>query len=129
MLYNALDIAQVYADGDGATQPKSGNNNTTYNGKAINGVTMMGTLNKNGKSTYKIVTDSDADGAVNNIYGLIGAAGKIVKNKDGKVISVGDLKSEFITGEYNASSKKFKVGDTEYSIASVLTLYSTRRSY
>ena len=84
---------------------------------------MMGTLNKNGTSNYGIVTDADADGAVNNIYNLVGAAGKIVKNKDGKVISVGDLKSVFITGEYNASSKKFKVGDTEYSIAS--DAYST----
>ena len=123
MLYNALDIAQVYADADGATQAKSGSNDTTYNGKGIKGVTMMGTLNKNGTSKYGIVTDADADGAVNNIYNLVGAAGKIVKNKDGKVISVGDLKSVFITGEYNASSKKFKVGDTEYSIAS--DAYST----
>ncbi len=123
MLYNALELAEVYADGDGATNYKTGKNSTTFNGNVVNGVTMMGTLNKNGTSKYDIVTDADADGAVNNIYGLIGAAGKIVKNKDGKVISVGDLKSEFITGEYNASSKKFKIDGTEYSIAS--DAYST----
>ena len=118
MLFNAIELAEVYADADGTTHYKTGNNATYFNDMAVNGVTMMGTLNKNGTSGYGIVTDSNADGAVNNIYNLIGAAGKIVKNKDGKVISVGDLKSDFITGEYNSSSKKFKVGDTEYSIAS-----------
>ena len=50
MLYNALDLAQVYADADGATHYKTGNNAARYNGDIVSGVSMMGTLNKNGES-------------------------------------------------------------------------------
>ena len=113
MLYNALDIAQVYADGDGATCAKSGNNKTTYNGKTIQGVTMMGTLNKNGSAAYGIVTDSDVDGAAANIRAYLGTAAKITKDKNGDVIAIGDVKTQLLTGNFDGDDT-FTVGDTDY---------------
>ena len=115
MLYNALDIAQVYADGDGATQAKSGNNDTTYNGKGIKGVTMMGTLNKNGKSAYGTITSTQVDNAKLNIRSYLGAAGKYTADKNGDILALGDIKSTFITGDIK-SDKKLDVNGTSYTI-------------
>ena len=116
MLYNALEIAEVYADGDGATQYKTGNDTTTYNGKTINGVTMMGTLNKNGSAEYKVIDSTDADTALYNIREYVGAAGRVVTNKDGKVIAIGDIKTTFLTGDFDFKDKEFTVGDTVYKL-------------
>ena len=116
MLYNALEIAEVYADGDGATQYKTGNDTTTYNGKTINGVTMMGTLNKNGSAEYKVIDEKAADTALYNIREYVGAAGRVVTNKDGKVIAIGDIKTVFLTGDFDADDKEFTVGDTVYKL-------------
>ena len=115
MLYNALDIAQVYADGDGATQAKSGNNDTTYNGKGIKGVTMMGTLNKNGKSVYGTITSTQVDNAKLNIRSYLGAAGKYTADKNGDILALGDIKSTFITGDIK-SDGKLDVDGTSYTI-------------
>ena len=115
MLYNALDIAQVYADGDGATQPKSGNNATIYNGKGIQGVTMMGTLNKNGESKYGTITSTQVKNAKLNIRSYLGAAGKYTEDKNGDILAVGDIKSTFITGDIN-SEGKLDVDGTIYTI-------------
>lgn len=108
MLYNALDTPEVYADKDGETHNKTGENGTK--------ITMMSTLNKGGTSEYDVLTPEDADDAVTNVMDLIGAAGKIVKDKNGKVLSVGDIQTVFLTGDYNGT--KFVVGDTEYTISS-----------
>ena len=116
MLYNALEIAEVYADGDGATQYKTGNDTTTYNGKTINGVTMMGTLNKNGSAEYKVIDEKAADTALYNIREYVGAAGRVVTNKDGKVIAIGDIKTTFLTGDFDLGDKEFTVGDTVYKL-------------
>lgn len=62
-----------------------------------------------------MLTPEDADTALTNVRSLIGAAGKIIKNKDGKILSIGDIQTQFLTGEYNG--EKFVVGDTEYTIA------------
>ena len=107
MLYNALNTPMVYADKDGQTLEKTGKDG----GK----ITMMTTLNKNGTAVYGVLTPEDADTALTNVRSLIGAAGKIIKNKDGKVLSIGDIQTQFLTGEYNG--EKFVVGDTEYTIA------------
>ena len=110
MLYNALNTPMVYADKDGQTLTKFGKDGDV--------ITMMTTLNKNGTVEYGVLTPEDADDALTNVRSLIGAAGKIIKNKDGKVLSIGDIQTQFLTGEYNAATEKFTVGDTEYSIAS-----------
>ena len=115
MLYNALDIAQVYADADGATQAKSGNNDTTYNGQGIKGVTMMGTLNKNGKSAYGTITSTQVDNAKLNIRSYLGAAGKYTADKNGDILALGDIKSTFITGDIK-SDEKLDVDGTSYTI-------------
>ena len=126
MLYNALDIAQVYADADGATCAKSGNNKTTYNGNTIQGVTMMGTLNKDGGAAYGTITSEQVDNAKLNIRSYLGAAGKYTTDKNGDILAVGDIKSTFITGDIN-SDGKLDVDGTKYTINSdaVSTLNST----
>ena len=80
-------------DKDGQTLEKTGKDG----GK----ITMMTTLNKNGTAVYGVLTPEDADTALTNVRSLIGAAGKIIKNKDGKILSIGDIQTQFLTGEYN----------------------------
>ena len=117
MLYNALELAQVYADADGVTQPKNGTDNGKFQGKSGTGyLTMMGTLNKGGYSTYDIVDEKDADGSLTPIKTYIGAAAKLVYNKEGKVLSVSDIKTTFLTGDYDKEGK-FDVNGTKYTIA------------
>ena len=117
MLYNALELAQVYADADGVTQPKNGTDNGKFQGKDGTGyLTMMGTLNKGGYSTYDIVDEKDADGSLTPIKTYIGAAAKLVYNKEGKVLSVSDIKTTFLTGDYDKDGK-FDADGTKYTIA------------
>jgi hypothetical protein len=116
MLYNALDCAEVYADGDGKTCAKSGKNSTLYNGDIISGVTMLGVLNRDGDDDYGIVSSSDADNALINIRSYVGAAGKIYTNKDGDVLAIGDIKTQFLTGTVNGDGDELTVDGTVYTI-------------
>lgn len=117
MLYNALDLAQVYADADGVTQPKSGTDSGNFQGKNGTGyLTMMGTLNKGGYSTYDIVDEGDAEDSLTPIKNYIGAAAKIVYDKSEKVIAVSDIKTVFLTGDYDKDGK-FEVDNIKYTIA------------
>ena len=115
MLYNALDLAQVYADADGATHYKTGNNAARYNGDIVNGVSMMGTLNKNGTSEYGTITSTDVNNAKLNIRSYLGAAGKYTADKNGDILALGDIKSTFITGDIK-SDGKLNVDGTSYTI-------------
>lgn len=109
MLYNALTVPQVYADNDGQTNNKYGSDGQY--------LTMMDTLNVNGRSEYKIVTSSDADTAVNSIAGYIGAAAEVIYNKDGDVLALSDIKTNFLTGEYKSNGKFEAEDGTTYTIA------------
>ena len=117
MLYNAIELAEVYADADGTTHYKTGNNATTFNGIAVNGVTMLGTLNKNGSQQYDVITSADADTALTDIRPYVGAAAKVTRDKNGDVIAVGDLKTVFLTGDVSDDAKKITVGDKDYDIS------------
>ena len=118
MLFNAIDLPEVYADGDGATQYKSGSTQFVGNdGKTFKGTSMLATLNKDGSSEYKIVDEDDADNAVYNIRSYVGLAGKVYTNKDGDVISVGDLQSTALTGTFNSDYDEFTVGDKTFKVA------------
>ena len=110
MLYNALNVKEVYADNDGATQDKKGANGDT--------VTMMDTLNVNGSSKYKIVTNSDADSAVNSIAGYVGAAAEVIYDKNDDVIALSDIKTTFLSGEFKSNGKFEADNGTTYTIAS-----------
>ena len=110
MLYNALTVDEVYADNDGTTQNKKGANGDY--------VTMMDTLNVNGSSTHKIVTDTDADTAVNSIAGYVGAAAEVIYNKDGDVLALSDIKTTFLSGEIKSNGKFEADNGTTYTIAS-----------
>jgi hypothetical protein len=126
MLFNALELAEVYADGDGATNYKSGNTYVTYNGVNVQGVNMLGVLNQNGTNVYDIVTNKTLDSAVYDITEYLGALGHIYSNKDGDVIAVGDIKTTFLKGTFNADKDEFTADGTTYKIASgALSGFST----
>ena len=110
MLYNALTVPEVYADNDGQTNKKVGSDGGD--------VTMMDTLNVNGSSEYKIVTNADADTAVNSIAGYVGAAAEVIYNQDGDVLALSDIKTTFLTGKYKSNGKFEADNGTTYSIAS-----------
>ena len=110
MLYNALTVPEVYADNDGQTNKKVGSDGGD--------VTMMDTLNVNGSSKYKIVTNADADTAVNSIAGYVGAAAEVIYNQDGDVLALSDIKTTFLTGKYKSNGKFEADNGTTYSIAS-----------
>lgn len=118
MLFNAIDLPEVYADGDGATQYKNGS--TVFqgnNGQTFKGTSMLATLNKNGSASYGILDSTDADNAIINVRDYVGAAGKIYTNKDGDVLTVGDLKTTFLTGTVNSDGDEFTTTDgTKYSV-------------
>ena len=111
MLYNALDVPQVYADKDGQTLEKKGEYNSAT--KDYDKITMMSILNKDGSDAYGILSSSDVDGAMADVRAYIGAAAKITKDKNGDVIALGDIKTTFLTGKYNKDNT-FTVGDTDY---------------
>ena len=114
MLYNALDIPQVYADKDGETHYKKGEFNSATDEYDM--ITMMSILNKDGNSKYQVVTSQMADNAVTDIREYIGAAAKVTTDKNDDVIAVGDIKTTFLTGKVSNDGKKFTVGDTEYTL-------------
>jgi hypothetical protein len=116
MLFNALDLPEVYADGDGATQYKNGSTSFTANNQSFYGTSMLATLNKSGTSEYGILGATDADDAVIDVRSYVGAVGKIYKDKDGDVISIGDLKTEFLTGTVNGDGDEFTSNGTKYTI-------------
>lgn len=123
MLYNAIDLPEVYADKDGATNYKSGSEQFTVNGTTFGGVSMLSTLNKNGDYSYAILGCQDADDAAINVREYVGAAGKIYTDKDGDVISIGDLKSTFVSGTVNGDGDEltadngtvYKINDNAFS--------------
>ena len=117
MLYNALEIPEVYADKDGETHNKNGEAYTDENGaKHYANVTMMSTLNKDGESYYTTITSQMADDAITDIREYIGAAAKVTVDKNDNVLAVGDIKTVFLTGDISSDGKNFKVGDTNYTL-------------
>ncbi len=129
MLYNALDLPEVYADKDGATHYKNGSEQFTINGVVVHGVSMLSTLNKDGSYSYKVVDESDADRALTNMRSYVGVAGKVVTNKDGDVLAVSDTASTLIAGSFDKDGTKFTAGDVTYSVGSkVLASYENEKS-
>lgn len=117
MLYNAIELAEVYADADGTTHYKTGNNATYFNGVEVNGVTMLGTLNKNGSQQYEVISSTDADTALTDVRPYVGAAAKVTKDKNGDILAVGDIKTTFLTGDVSSDGKKITVDDVDYEIS------------
>ena len=120
MLFNAIDLPEVYADGDGATQYKSGSQTfTKADNTPFKGTSMLATLNKGGEANYGILSESQADNAVVNVRDYVGAVGKIYTNKDGDVLTIGDLKTTFLTGTVNSKGDEFTTIDgTKYTVNS-----------
>lgn len=136
MLYNAIDLPEVYADKDGATNYKSGSEQFTVNGTTFGGVSMLSTLNKNGEYGYAILGCQDADDAAIDVREYVGAAGKIYTDKDGDVISIGDLKSTFVSGTVNGDGDEltadngtvYKINDNAFSTFDNTTLGTTKNN-
>ena len=120
MLFNAIDLPEVYADGDGATQYKSGSTSfTNAKGEPFKGTSMLAILNKGGKAEYGILSAEQADNAIVNVRDYVGAVGKIYTNKDGDVLTIGDLKTVFLTGTVNSKGDEFtSVDGTKYTVNS-----------
>ena len=110
MLYNALDVPQVYADKDGETHNKRGEYDSETGNYSM--ITMMTTLNKNGNAEYGVVSSEDIEGAAANVRSYLGAAAKITTDKNGDVIAIGDVKTTFLTGTFTDNT--FTADDTEY---------------
>jgi len=117
MLANVLDRAMVYIDKDGVTQFKTGKDYAIGFDDSSK-VTMRGTLTKEAGSGYKTVSAKDVDNATKNIREYLGAAGKVVVNEDGDVISVSDIKTQFMTGDFNADGTTFTCDDVDYTVPS-----------
>jgi hypothetical protein len=122
MLYNALTLPEVYADGDGTTQYKSGSeefsNIILTNGNTLLGVSMLGILNKNGSSSYDVIDNNIVDKAVYDITKYYGALAKVYTNKESDVIAIGDIKTTFIKGTFNKDLDEFTSNGTTYKVAS-----------
>ena len=112
ILYNALEVAEVYVDNDGQTCNKKGAAGT-------NTVSMMTTLNKSGTSQYEVISSQAADTALLDIRQYVGAAAKVTKDKNGDILAVGDIKTTFMTGDVSSDAKKFTVDDVDYDITGV----------
>ena len=116
MLYNALDIPQVYADKDGETHHKHGRilTNSETEKRLCQDYDDVDTLNKDGESESQVVTSQMADDAVTDIRASVGAAAKVTTDKNEHVIAVGDTQTTFVSGKVSNDGKKFTVGDTGY---------------
>lgn len=121
MLANALDLAMVYVDKDGKTTYKTGKdyaNVDDFESPAY--VTIRGTLTKDAFSGYMTVTDEEVNNAATDIREYLGAAGKVVANEDEEVVSVSDVKTQFMTGKfkYDSNGLTFTSDDVDYKVSS-----------
>lgn len=118
MLANALDIAMVYVDKDGKTEYKTGKDRANVDDfENPRYVTVRGTLTKEAYTAYKTITDTDVDEAAKDIREFLGAAGKVVANEDEEIISVSDVKTQFMTGKFSRDHKTFTSDDVDYKVA------------
>lgn len=114
MIYQTIDqaIGKVNKDGDWINQ--------NAEAKKPND-TMLARL---GATPY--VTDTDGniaafivtgdEGTVINLSQYVGASVTAYKNKDGDIIAIGEVKSSFLTGEFNSAFTKFTANDVEYTV-------------
>lgn len=117
MLANALDIAMVYVDKDGKTEYKTGKD-PAQGMAGSKYVTIRGTLTKNATTRYETIWARDVEDAAKNIRDQLGAAGKVVRDEDGAIISVSDIKTEFMTGDFSADGRTFTSNDKDYGFTS-----------
>ncbi len=116
MLYNALDLPEVYADKDGATNYKNGTEEFSINGRDFRGVSMLSTLNEDGSKEYEVIDEQDADNAINNVRSYVGVAARVVKDKHGKILAVGDSYSKLLSGYFNSDATEFTAEGITYSV-------------
>lgn len=115
MLANSLDLAMVYVDKDGKTTYKTGKD-YAQGMEEEKYVTVRGTLTKKAYTGYITVDGADVDDAAKNIREYLGAAGKVVANEDGEIISVSDIKTQFMTGDFNEDATTFTSEDVDYKV-------------
>jgi hypothetical protein len=110
MLYNALDleIGQVNSDNDWKAFVPSD--------------TMLIRLGAK-QEPARIINNADADNAMFNIRAYLGAY-VVPFTKDGDIISIGEVKSTFLTGDYTTSTGIFKAGGVEYKLTSTAAITS-----
>jgi hypothetical protein len=117
MLYNTLNLPQVYIDNDGVTHYRSGSEEFVRGDNNFWGTSMLFTLNKDGSWQYKVVDMDDIDNAIYGIQEYLGAVAKVYENKDGDVLAIGDIQSSFITGTFNGDFDEFTVDGKVYTFS------------
>jgi hypothetical protein len=128
MVFNALNIPQVYIDNDGVTQYRNGSEQFVRGGHEFYGTSMLYTLNKDGDYEYGIITKQNLDDSVADISNYLGAVAKIYTDKDDKVLAIGDIQTSLLTGTFNVDFDQFTTLDgTKYSIGDdpIRTLQAT----
>jgi hypothetical protein len=107
MLYQTLDqpIGSINKDGEWVSNNKTG--------LVANDDTMLSRLGAEAKDA-KVLTNSNTANAKINVKPYIGAFA-VTYEKDDKIIAVGEVKSTFLTGDYDASASELKVGDVTYN--------------
>lgn len=110
MLYQtlALEIGTVNKEGEWKSNNKT--TDVTLND------TMLSRLGAN-VADVKVIKGDDVDKAKVNISKYLGAYA-VTYTKDSKIIAVGEVKSTFLTGDYDSSEDTLTVGDVEYTLAS-----------
>jgi hypothetical protein len=117
MIYNTLDLPQVYIDNDGVTRTKSGNEAFTINGENLYGTSMLSTLNRDGHYEYRVVSYNDIDNAIYDISDYFGTVAKVYENKDGDVLALGDIQTSLLTGKFNGDFDEFNTGEKTYTFS------------
>jgi hypothetical protein len=115
MLYNALNLPQVYIDNDGVTQYRNGSEEFNRGGVNFWGTSMLFTLNKDGYYEYGVVTYDEIDDAVYDISDYFGIVAKIYRDKNDDVLALGDIQTSLITGSFNGDFDKFVSDGKEYT--------------
>lgn len=110
IIYNALTVQKVSVNADGETKYLTVNNTTTA-------ATLLNT-GLGAEAQVAAVITGEEDSTI-NLKPYVGAYA-VTYVKDNEVIAVGEVKSEFITGEYEDGI--IKMGGVEYKIAATSTV-------
>lgn len=110
IIYNALTVNLVQVATDGETN-KVGKYDSNNNWIATTLLTAG--LNCTVEPAAIIVGD---EASVINLMPYIGAYAVTYLNSDDEIVAMGDIKSTFLTGDYDANAKELEVGDVVYKL-------------
>jgi hypothetical protein len=115
MTFQTLDqeIGRTNADGDWEGAKTAGKEDTML--KRL-GAKPYNDTDNDGVAEPFLVTKTEADAAVMNLMPYIGAWVTAYMNSDGDIIAVKEVKSTFLTGEFDGIGT-FSAGDVDYTVS------------